>query len=182
MKSRFLLFSALALCSATVAAGNYPTSLYVIGDATPAQWDSNNVIRMVTVEDGVYEYTGDLTEGRMRFVTTYDFAPGYGPAMASTVVGDNDNETYLDLTTGSHELEYRSDYTAPDKSFKVSAAGRYKFRVDLTGEKPLVEARDLFRFGHLQRHVATEQVRGFRRLEVYDDPEVERPHVCVGPA
>ena len=122
MKSRFLLFSALALCSATVAAGNYPTSLYVIGDATPAQWDSNNVIRMVTVEDGVYEYTGDLTEGRMRFVTTYDFVPGYGPAMASTVVGDNDNETYLDLTTGSHELEYRSDYTAPDKSFKVSAS------------------------------------------------------------
>lgn len=142
MKSRFLLFSALALCSATVAAGNYPTSLYVIGDATPAQWDSNNVIRMVTVEDGVYEYTGDLTEGRMRFVTTYDFAPGYGPAMASTVVGDNDNETYLDLTTGSHELEYRSDYTAPDKSFKVSAAGRYKFRVDLTGEKPVVEVID----------------------------------------
>lgn len=142
MKSKLLLFSALALCSATVAANDYPTSLYVIGDATPAQWNSDDVIRMVTVEDGVYEYTGNLTEGRMRFVTTYDFAPGYGPAMASTVVGDNLNETYLELTTGSHELEFRSDYTAPDKSFKVTAAGRYQFRVDLTGETPVVEVSD----------------------------------------
>ncbi|OUN72845.1 SusF/SusE family outer membrane protein [Barnesiella sp. An55] len=141
MKSR-LLFWALALCSATVAADNYPTSLYVIGDATPAQWNSDDVVRMVTVEEGVYEYTGDFTEGRMRFVTTYDFAPGYGPAMATTVVGDNLNETYLDLTTGSHELEFRSDYTSPDKSFKVTAAGRYKFRVDLTGETPVVEVSD----------------------------------------
>lgn len=142
MKSKFLLFSAFALCSASIVAGNYPTSLYVIGDATPAQWESDNVIRMITVEDGVYEYTDDLTEGRMRFVTTYDFAPGYGPAMASTPVGDNPNETYLELTTGSHELEYRNDYTSPDKSFKVTAAGRYKFRIDLTGEKPVVEVSD----------------------------------------
>lgn len=143
MKSRFLLFSALALCSATVAAGNYPASLYVLGDATPAQWTTDDAIRMVTVEDGVYEYTADLTEGgRLRFVTTYDFAPGYGPAMASTIVGDNPNETYLELTTGIHELEYRNDYTSPDKSFKVTAAGRYKFRVDITGEKPVVEVSD----------------------------------------
>ena len=142
MKSKFLLFSAFALCSASLAAGNYPASLYVIGDATPAQWESDNVIRMVTVEDGVYEYTGDLTEGRMRFVTTYDFTPGYGPAQAGTMVSDNPNETYLDLSLGSHDLEYRSDYTAPDKSFKVTAAGRYKFRVDLTGENPVVEVSD----------------------------------------
>lgn len=142
MKSKLLLFSALALCSATVAANDYPTSLYVIGDATPAQWNSDDVIRMVTVEEGVYEYTGDLTEGRMRFVTTYDFAPGYGPAEATTVVSDNPNETYLELTTGSHELELRSDYTSPDKSFKVMAAGRYQFRVDLTGETPVVEVSD----------------------------------------
>ncbi len=143
MKSKLLLFSALALCSATAAADNYPSSLYVLGDATPAQWNADDAIRMVTVENGVYEYTGDLTEnGRIRFVTTYDFAPGYGPAMAETMVSDNPNETYLDLTTGNHELEYRTDYTSPDKSFKVMTAGRYKFRVDLTGETPVVEVSD----------------------------------------
>ena len=143
MKSKLLLFSALALCSATAAADNYPSSLYVLGDATSAQWNTDDAIRMVTVENGVYEYTGDLTEnGRIRFVTTYDFAPGYGPAMASTPVGDNPNDIYLELTTGSHELEYRNDYYSPDKSFKVMTAGRYKFRVDLTGEKPVVEVSD----------------------------------------
>ena len=31
---------------------------------------------------------------------------------------------------------------AEEKSFKVSAAGRYKFRVDLTGEKPVVDVID----------------------------------------
>lgn len=136
MKSRFLLFSVLALCSATVGAGNYPSSLYVIGDATPAQWTIDNIIRMVTVEDGVYEYTADLTEGYVRFVTTYDYVPGYGPVETST------SETSLELTTGFHELEYRAVYADPDKSFKVTTAGRYKFRIDLTSETPMVEVSD----------------------------------------
>lgn len=136
MKSKLLLFSALALCSATVGAGNYPSSLYVIGDATPAQWTIDNIIRMVTVEDGVYEYTADLTEGYVRFVTTYGYVPGYGPVETST------SETSLELTTGLHELEYRAVYADPDKSFKVTTAGRYKFRVDLTGETPVVEVSD----------------------------------------
>lgn len=138
----FFLATALVASISAGFADNYPEAMYVIGDATPAEWNSDNVIRMENVSEGVFEYTADFNEGRFRFVTTYDFAPGYGPKNATTVVSDNENETYLELATGDYELEYRQGYTDPDKSFKVTTAGRYKCRVDLTGTTPKVTISD----------------------------------------
>lgn len=142
---RTKVFSAICfafLMSINVIAADYPANMYVMGDATPAGWNSDDVIRMENVSEGVFEYTAEFKEGRFRFVTTFDFAPGYGPKAAATMVSDNANETYLEMTVGNHELEYRKEYTDPDKSFKVTSAGRYKCRIDLTGETPIVTISD----------------------------------------
>ena len=112
------------------AAAEQPSRMFLIGDATPGGWSLDDATLMVSSGDGVYEWTGALNAGRMKFVIRHDWLPSYGPA------ADN-----MPLAVGTVELTIRNTYEDSDNSFAVTA-GRYSLRMDLTGATPQLTIED----------------------------------------
>ena len=127
MKKVFSLF-VIAMVSVTTMIA-HPGRLYLIGDATPNGWDLHTAALMLTVEDGVYEWVGDLSNGELKFLETPNWMPSYGPA--------TQGEALASGTMVKREQELQDN----DNKYNVSA-GRYSLRIDLRGEAPQLTVED----------------------------------------
>ena len=127
MKKIFSLLVIAMFTLSTMMA--HPGRLYLIGDATPNGWDLHTAALMLTVEDGVYEWVGDLSAGDLKFLENEDWIPSYGPA--------TQGEALASGTMVKREQELQDN----DNKYTVSA-GRYSLRVDLTGENPQLTVAD----------------------------------------
>ena len=89
------------------------TTLYLIGDATPNGWSADNASEMSRSDNGVFTWTGNLTAGNFKFITTLgQFLPSY-----------NNN--------GEGKLVYRTSDDQPDMQFAIEEAHCYKVDVNL---------------------------------------------------
>ena len=127
MKKVFSLFVIAMISVSTLMA--HPDRLYLMGDATPNGWDLNSAALMLTVEDGVYEWVGDLSAGSLKFLETPNWMPSYGPT--------TNGEALASGTMVKREQELQDN----DNKYNV-AAGRYSLRIDLTGENPQLTVED----------------------------------------
>lgn len=88
-------------------------TLYLIGDATPNGWSADNASEMSRSDNGIFTWTGNLTPGNFKFITTLgQFLPSY-----------NNN--------GSGKLVYRTSDDQPDLQFQIEEAHCYKVDVNL---------------------------------------------------
>lgn len=93
------------------------TTLYLIGDASPAGWDNTKATPLTAAEDdpGVFSWTGLLNAGELKFLTTLgQWIPSYNKSANS-----------------ADSLFYRDDFGQPDDKFVISAMGTYTVKVDL---------------------------------------------------
>lgn len=83
--------------------------LFLIGDATPAQWELSSAISMTEVENGdVYKWRGSLTSGGFKFLFSKDsWLPSYNK-------GENSNT-----------IVKRTSEDEPDNLFPVQLEGTY---------------------------------------------------------
>lgn len=138
----FFLALAVMTCISAVFADNYPARMYLIGDGAPQNnWDLTAITSMVTTSPGVYTWTGELKDGRMKFIPYPSYEPSYGPTAAVTIE-EGKSELAQDIVAGeSYDMELRVDFTMPDKSCNMTA-GRYKLTLDITGETPRLTVED----------------------------------------
>lgn len=138
----FILTLAIITCISVVLADNYPARMYLIGDGAPQNnWDLTAITSMVTTSPGVYTWTGELKDGRMKFIPYPSYEPSYGPTAADTIETGK-SELAQDIVAGeSYDMELRVDYTMPDKSCNITA-GRYKLTLDITGDTPRLTVED----------------------------------------
>ena len=88
-------------------------TLYLIGDATPNGWAADNASEMTRSDNGVFTWTGNLSPGNFKFITTLgQFLPSY-----------NNN--------GNGQLVYRTSDDQPDLQFNIEEAHCYKVDVNL---------------------------------------------------
>lgn len=102
-----------------------PEALYMIGDAAPSGWDSDNPTPMTKSPSipGVFTYQGELNAGDLKFLTTP------GEWLPSYQKGDDDNTLVL-----------RTDFDQPDDKFMIDQAGLYRVTVDVIDMTFQVEA------------------------------------------
>ena len=93
------------------------TTLYLIGDATPKGWSADEATAMERTDNGQFTWTGKLTAGSFKFITTLgDFLPSYN----------------RDASAGEAlKLTYRTSGDQPDEPFTMSEEGTYIVKVDL---------------------------------------------------
>ena len=120
MKTRLFSLSLIMLAAVQVFAGR----IYLIGDAMSSGWSLDSVPLMEQTGDNVYQWVGNLNDGKLKFLTHKDFVPSYGPKTNNTA-----------LTEGTSDLQLRSSYDDPDNAFAVTA-GRYALTIDLSGDTP----------------------------------------------
>ena len=92
------------------------STLYLIGDASPNGWNADNATEMnpVSGEPGGFIWTGNLTAGELKFITSLgNFLPSY-------------NKGATDL-----QLVYRDSDDQPDDKFRIESASGYKIKLNL---------------------------------------------------
>lgn len=96
------------------------TTLYMIGDATSGGWSVDNPTEMNLSGTGTFTWTGNLSAGSFRFITTKgNFWPGY--------TRDGNDESGLTMKYFASQPEDSSE----DLSFSVPETGGYKISADL---------------------------------------------------
>ena len=121
MKTRlFSLSFMIMLAAVQVFAGR----IYLIGPATSSGWSLDAAPLMEQTGDNLYQWVGNLNDGKLKFLTHKNFVPSYGPTTDSTA-----------LTVGTFDLQLRSSNDDPDNAFAVTA-GRYALTIDLSGDTP----------------------------------------------
>lgn len=120
MKTRLFSLSLIMLAAVQVFAGR----IYLIGDAMSSGWSLDAAPLMEQTGDNVYQWVGNLNDGKLKFLTHKDFVPSYGPTTNNTA-----------LTVGTFDLQLRSSNDDPDNAFAVTA-GRYALTIDLSGDTP----------------------------------------------
>lgn len=121
MKKFFLLGAIALLSSLSLWATTYPTTMYMIGDATAAGW-SLGTQAMTTVSDGVYQWSGDLTAGALKFAKN---GADYGSP--SDFWGPTTADAALTNADGTHSIV---NLAGGDKKFSVTA-GTYMISLNL---------------------------------------------------
>ena len=121
MKKFFLLGAIALLGSLSLLATTYPTTMYMIGDATAAGW-SLGTQAMTTVSDGVYQWSGDLTAGALKFAKN---GASYGTP--SDFWGSTTDGAALTNADGTHAIV---NLAGGDKKFSVTA-GTYMISLNL---------------------------------------------------
>ena len=109
----------------------HPSRMYLIGDATAGGWSLDNASLMMTVSDGVYEWTGDLKEGELKFIPQIGWMPSYGPATNGEA-----------LVAGTVDMKLRDQELQDNDNKYAVTAGRWSLRVDLTSETPKLTVAD----------------------------------------
>lgn len=121
MKTRLFSLSLMIMLAAVqVFAGR----IYLIGDAMSSGWSLDAAPLMEQTGDNLYQWVGNLNDGKLKFLTHKDFVPSYGPTTNNTA-----------LTVGTFDLQLRSSNDDPDNAFAVTA-GRYALTIDLSGDTP----------------------------------------------
>lgn len=100
--------------------------VYMIGDAGPNGWNIGTPIGMTTANDGIFTYSGPLTEGELKF---------------STFTGDWCNGKWLNAATPDQTITDGTFITTngcdgPDNKWRVTAAtaGNYDITVNLNAK------------------------------------------------
>jgi hypothetical protein len=89
------------------------TTLYLIGDATPAGWSADNASPMTRTDNGKFTWEGQLTPGSLKFLTTQgEFIPSYNK-------GEDGNPVL------------RKTFDDPDDQWQIEEASFYTIVVDL---------------------------------------------------
>nr|WP_320057512.1 SusF/SusE family outer membrane protein [uncultured Bacteroides sp.] len=92
------------------------TTLYLIGDATPTAWSVFEPTEMERSETGVFTWTGKLTVGNLKFITTKgELLPSYNKAESADGL----------------KLVYRSSDSGPDGQFTITKDAIYLVTADL---------------------------------------------------
>ena len=109
-----------------------PMELYIIGDATNVGWSTdlnqlaNDRQKLTLGENGHYTWSGDLKEGRFRFINTASWWPSY-----TTANEEGDTEAGV----GTFDLRFWDSTQGPDPeaAFAVNAenAGSYTIDIDV---------------------------------------------------
>jgi hypothetical protein len=87
--------------------------LYIIGSAAPNGWSADQASEMARADNGVFQWTGQLFKGELKFITTQGkFLPSY----------NND---------GNGGLTYRTSDDEPDEKFIIEETYRYIVKVNL---------------------------------------------------
>ena len=108
--------------------GNIPiktSTLYIVGDATPALWDVNNMYPLEMSEEDhlVFIYDGILSQGELTAYLTqgsWDQAPCVRPMTAGSPISKADNTEQFQLYTGGEDLKW-----------SVKDSGHYRLVFDL---------------------------------------------------
>lgn len=101
-------------------------TLYLIGDATPGSWSADDATQMTRKENGHFVWTGKLTAGSFKFITTLgSFLPSYNKG-----------------TDG--KLLLRTDESQPDEAFTIEEESYYVIEVNLfSGVVALTQTENL---------------------------------------
>ena len=108
--------------------GNIPiktSTLYIVGDATPALWDVNNMYPLEMSEEDhlVFIYDGILSQGELKAYLTqgsWDQAPCVRPMTAGSPISKADNTEQFQLYIGGEDLKW-----------SVKDSGHYRLVFDL---------------------------------------------------
>ena len=116
----------------------YPRAVFAVGAALPCGWplDNTTAMQMDSVEDGVYEWAGYVTEGDFKFTMRHG---SYGRCWVSTV------ENQPVFSGEEYDVVYEENYfaggDAHDYKFVITQEGISKLRLDLTKMKFTVEGQ-----------------------------------------
>lgn len=94
------------------------SKLYLIGDATPGGWSLDKVTEMnaISGEAGGFVWTGNMSAGNFKFVTTKTgFLPSYNK----------------DASASGLKLTYRENDSDPDEQFRIETSGSYRIAVNI---------------------------------------------------
>jgi hypothetical protein len=92
------------------------TTVYLVGDATPNAWDNTQAtpLTSISTEPGGFTWTGKLTPGNFKFLTTLgQWLPSY-------------NKGAIDAS-----MVMRTDFSQPDAQWQVTTTGIYTVKVNL---------------------------------------------------
>ena len=91
-------------------------TLYLIGDATPNGWSADKATEMKQTKVGLFTWTGKMTKGSFKFITTLgSLVPSYNRNASGT----------------EHSLVLRKSFDDPDEQFAITEAGSYTITADL---------------------------------------------------
>ncbi len=95
-------------------------SVYVIGDATAAQWNIDEAIETIKQSEYVFVYEGNLTEGEFRACTERSWGTHIRPVDNQAEINENGvaDEDFIYVAT-------------PDINWLVTKAGKYRITFDL---------------------------------------------------
>ena len=101
------------------------STLYIVGDATPALWDVNNMYPLEMSEEDhlVFIYDGILSQGELKAYLTqgsWDQAPCIRPMTAGSPISKADNTEQFQIYTGGEDLKW-----------SVKDSGHYRLVFDL---------------------------------------------------
>jgi len=100
-------------------------TLYLVGNATPNGWDVDNATAMTRTDNGVFSWTGRLTKGNFKFITTLgSMLPSYN----------------RDESSSSNALIYRNDVDDPDEQYTVDSTNTYTVSVNLLNLTTTIKA------------------------------------------
>ena len=112
--------------------GNLPiktSTLYMVGDATPAGWDIGNPVALTPTEEDplVFVYEGPLYQGEIKLCLT----PGSWDAPFIRPLMDQASISSSNLTNEPFQM-HAGD---PDEKWRVTQEGNYKLTFDLRNWK-----------------------------------------------
>lgn len=139
--NRFLLVMVLAaFFSWGVKAADMSNSLdvsqlYIIGDATPYQWDVKSCAAMTQIDEGVFSWTGRLEASKeFKFLNEREFQKHILGTMLDEQV----------TLGGTYDLTFANNKDLPkeqDYKFKINQTGEYTIYVDLRCMKMSVQPK-----------------------------------------
>lgn len=143
MKKQFLLL--VAMVTLVMLPAKAWDKMYLIGDATSAEWDAGNPVEMTTLSETEFTWTGQLKAGELKLLTEKNFdGTSYGPVYMDSVKDNTSfdelehNVTYsLQEFSGGKECEY-GDY-----KFFITKAGWYTVHVRTDLMKVTTWAREI---------------------------------------
>lgn len=106
--------------------------LYVVGSATSAGWDNQNALEMTKIQDGVFNWSGELNaEGEFKFLNER--------GSWNKTINPLEDEIYF-FIDNQYSLNYRPLEASPnDYKFKISTTGYYNLSVNLIEMKMLIQ-------------------------------------------
>lgn len=132
MKKQFLLL--VAMVTLVMLPAKAWDKMYLIGTATEAGYDVNKAVEMTMLSETEFTWTGQLSAGELKFLTTNDWVSMYGPAHNEYSTTSEDGKTsYNQLVyNATYDLQYFADgntYAYEDYKFGVANAGVYTVHI-----------------------------------------------------